>query len=194
MAAHGDPLSALETRMARLEAMVFGANAAAHVRLPCSTEDAAGSDVDLHARAGHIACHIPTPPGQMFEALVAHLSELGLDSTSAIRRELATPLGTSAKKALIAAEEELLRQLAQYGTKVGELSSTIGGDAWALGRDETSQLAEAEARAVDLIHRSSSVSRRVDMVLETYDSAVGTVSEKIMLYNNAAAPGDRSSY
>ena len=176
--------------MARLEAMVFGANAGARLRLPRSTEDAPGSDGDLHARAAHIACHIPTPPGQMFEALVAHLSELGLDSMSAIRRELATPLGTPAKKTLIAANEELLRQLAQYGAKVGGLSSTVGGDAWALGRDETSQLAEAEARAVDLIHRSSSVSRRVDMMLETYDSAVGTVSEKLLLYNNAAPPGD----
>ena len=190
--ASGDPLFVLETRMARLEATVFGSKARAHLRPPLSAEDAPSDDGDLHARTARIACHIPSLPGQRFEALLAQLGVLGLDSTSAIRRELVIPLEMTAKKVLIAANEDVLRRLSVYGTKVGALSSTVGGNAWALGRDETLQLEETEARVGELVRKSSSISQRVDSMLETYESAVGTVSEKLILYNEAAPPRDSS--
>ena len=192
---HADSLTLLEMRMARIEAMVFGETSVdGMTQMQSSTiacnngEKGQTHNSNLFEKAAQISLSLPST--QTFETLITQLDELGLDSISSIRNRLAAPLSSPAKKTLILANQNLLRQLAQHGSKINALQPIVGGDAWKLARDETSKLVNMENSTPGLMHKIIVLSNRVDSLLENYDLTVTKASEKLVGFHDATLSRD----
>ena len=191
---HADSLTLLETRMARIEAMIFGesclVDGATHTHDTAaasqSGEKTQTHNSNLYARAAQISLSLPST--QTFETLITQLDGLSIDSISSIRNGLNAPLSASAKKTLILANRNILRQLSQRGSKINALQPAVGGDAWKLARDEISKLADAEKNASELVHDIVSFSNRVDSLIENYDLTVTKASQKLVGFHDATTP------